>query len=197
MDKFSRRTFFLFLSVLALSCVESVHAGATTPTTASKARAAKSASHGTAAKPPAPLSAAPTQADLARKYSPIQYCHGTSYPATTWKQVQEFLDKYSARSQIPADGSKARPAATDARIATIPKLEYPEAMGVSGPDGAVSVMVAVTKDGIAADALVICSNHPAFSDAALVAVKAATFVAATLNGSPVESVATLPIDFHP
>jgi TonB family protein len=64
-------------------------------------------------------------------------------------------------------------------------------------DGAVAVIVAVTKDGLAADALVVCSNHPAFSAAALLAVKAATFVPATLNGSPVESVATLPIDFHP
>jgi len=128
----------------------------------------------------------------ARKYSPIQYCHGASYPATTWVQVKDFQEKHSS----PASAG-AKSAATDPDLATIPKLEYPESMIASKLDGSVSVMVAVTKDGTTSDALVICSNHPEFSAAALLAVKAATFVPATRDGKPVESVATLPVDFHP
>ena len=70
-------------------------------------------------------------------------------------------------------------------------------MRASGLNGAVAVMVAVNKQGLPSDVLVVCSNHPEFSEAALLAVKAATFAAATRNGQPIESVATLPIDFQP
>ena len=136
------------------------------------------------------------EAQLARQYSPIQYCHGVSYPVTTWMQVRDFQDKHSPAAVATKAGSKP-PVTTDPSLTTIPKLEYPEAMRASGLNGAVAVMVAVTKEGLPSDVLVVCSNHPAFSEAALLAVKAATFAAATRNGQPIESVATLPIDFHP
>jgi TonB family protein len=171
------------LCVLALTCVASVHAGTT--------KAAKTTSTSASSAPAAGPAISP-EMQLARKYSPIQYCHGASYPATTWMQVRDFQEKHS--SPVSAG---AKSAATDPKLATIPKLEYPESMIASNLDGAVSVMVAVTSDGTTSDALVVCSNHPEFSAAALLAVKAATFVPATRDGQPVESVATLPVDFHP
>ena len=180
------------LCALTLTCVASVHAETAKSAKASKARVKTSASQTPAAAPPAAPAISP-EMQMARKYSPIQYCHGASYPATSWMQIRDFQDKHSP----PASASPAKSAATDPKLATIPKLEYPESMVASKLDGAVAVMVAVTKEGTTSDALVICSNHPEFSAAALLAVKAATFVAATRDGQPVESVATLPIDFHP
>jgi TonB family protein len=182
------------LCVLALACAASSHAETAKPGKAAKARA-KSGAGVTVVAPAAP--AVSPQVQLARQYSPIQYCHGASYPATTWMQVKEFRDKHSPPAPAMPEGSNAQSVSTNPKLATIPKLEYPESMVASALDGAVAVMVAVAKDGTASDALVICSNHPEFSAAALLAVKAATFVPATRAGQPVESVATLPIDFHP
>jgi protein TonB len=187
------RILSLMLCVLALTGIASVHAETAK---ANKARAKTSACKTPAVAPPTAPAISP-EVQLARKYSPIQYCHGTSYPATTWVQIRDFQDKYSPPASVPPVGSNAKSVATDPDLATIPKLEYPESMIPSKLDGAVSVMVAVTKDGTTSDALVICSNHPEFSAAALLAVRAATFVPAKRDGQPVESVATLPIDFHP
>jgi TonB family protein len=186
------------LCVLALACVASVHAGAAKPTTTGKARAKTGASQSpVVAQPVAPTPAVSPEVQLARKYSPIQYCHGASYPATSWTQVRDFEDKHSPPASVAPAGSTAKPLATDPSLTTIPKLEYPDSIRASQLDGAVDVMVAVGKDGLPSDALVVCSNHPAFSEAALLAVKAATFAPATRDSQPVESVATLPIDFHP
>ena len=183
------------MSVLALACVASVHAETAKPAKA-KARVNTTVTRTPPVAPPAAPAISP-EMQLARKYSPIQYCHGTSYPATSWMQVKDFRDKHSPPAPVSPAGSSAKSVATDPKLATIPKLEYPESMIASKLDGAVAVMVAVTKEGTTSDSLVICSNHPEFSAAALLAVKAATFVAATRDGQPVESVATLPIDFHP
>ena len=184
MAKPVRRTLSLALCMLAAACAASVHAETAKPAKATKARAKAGA--GVTVAPPAAPSISP-EMQLARKYSPIQYCHGASYPATSWMQVRDFQDRHEASSA----------ASTAPKLSTIPKLEYPASMIDSKLDGAVAVMVAVAKDGTTSDALVICSNHPEFSAAALLAVKAATFVPATRAGQPVESVATLPIDFHP
>lgn len=184
------------LCVLALIFVVPVRAETAKPVKASKARAKTSASQAPAAAPAAAPAISP-EMQLARKYSPIQYCRGTSYPATSWMKIKDFQDKHSPAVPISPPGSDAKSITTDPDLATMPKLEYPESMIASKLDGAVALMVAVTKEGTTSDALVICSNHPEFSAAALAAVKAATFVPATRNGQPIESVATLPIDFHP
>ena len=188
------RTLLLISSVLALACAMSLPA-AGAKTAAKKAQAKSSATQPasiTPAAPPAPAIA--PQEQPARKYSPIQYCHGSSYPAVTWLQVRDFTEKH-ASATAATNGSKGR--TTDPSLTTIPKLEYPESMRSSAPDGAVAVMVAVGKDGLPTDALVVCSTDPAFSEAARTAVKAAIFAPATRDGQPVEAVATLPIDFHP
>jgi TonB family protein len=190
------RPLFLTLCVLALTCVASVDAETAKPAKAAKAPAKTSVSQTPVVAPSATPAISP-QMQLARKYSPIQYCHGASYPAVSWMQVRDFQDQHSPSAPAPPTGSSTKPVATDPKLATIPKLEYPESMRASAMDGAVSVMVAVTREGTASDALVICSNHSEFSAAALLAVKAATFSPATRDGKPVESVATLPIDFHP
>ena len=177
---------------LALGCVVSIAAQAATTTQAAKSRAKAGTSKTAPVVPAAP--ALSPQMQLARTYSPIQYCHGASFPAATWMQIKDFRDKHSPAA-TPAAGSGAN--ATDPRLETIPKLEYPLSMVASKLDGAVAVMVAVNREGTTSDALVVCSNHPEFTAAALLAVKAATFRPATRDGQPIESVATLPIDFHP
>jgi len=188
------RIFSSLLCLLALLCVASVHAAGPKTAKADKARPKPHAAQSATVTPPAAVS---PEVQLARKYSPIQYCHGASYPAVSWMQVRDFEDKHSPPDDVSSTVAKAKPRATDPTLATIPKLEYPESMVASGLDGAVAVMVAVTREGLPSDELVVCSNHPAFSEAALVAVKAATFVAATRDGQAIESVVTLPIDFHP
>ena len=193
MAKTAQIALSLILCVLALPCVEPAHARA--PVSRAASNAHKQASPATATPKPAPASAAPTPAELARKYSPINYCHGSSYPAVSWMQVRDFLDRHSAGA--PVGDSRTRIAATDSALRAIPALQYPDSKRASALDGAVAVMVAVNTDGVVSDALVVCSSDPAFSEAALTAVKAATFTAATRDGKPIESVATLPIDFHP
>ena len=190
MSKTMRRIRLFIGSVIALACIAPAHAGGA-QAKAAQASAKAAPIHTSLAPPPAPPPAPSPQAELVRKYSPIKYCHGPSYPAVSWMQVKDFLDRHP--QLLPNVSEKS----TEVSMTAIPALEYPEVLRPAAMDGAVSVMVAVNKEGVAYDAMVVCSNHPEFSAAALVAVKAATFVAATRNGQPVESVATLPIDFHP
>src|SRR5690349_18389402 len=102
------RNLSLMMCALALIFVASVHAGTTKPAKATKATAKTSASPTPAAAP-----AISPEMQLARKYSPIQYCHGASYPATSWMQIKDFQDKHSP----PASDSPANSAATDPKLA--------------------------------------------------------------------------------
>jgi TonB family protein len=131
---------------------------------------------------------------LARQYSPLQYCTGSSYPVASWQQIRDFKQKYSRPVEDKPEGGKI--VVTDPSVATAPAIEYPPALQGTSETGSVAMLVAVASDGTLLDALVVCSSHQAFSDAALASAKTAKFNPATRNGLPVADIVVMPFNFR-
>ncbi|MBE0642454.1 MAG: TonB family protein [Bacteroidetes bacterium] len=74
-------------------------------------------------------------------------------------------------------------------------VEYPEEARKKGIEGTVVIQASVDRDGQVVYATVICSANPLLDDAAVKAVKAATFKAARRNGKVLSGYMNIPIRF--
>jgi TonB family protein len=74
-------------------------------------------------------------------------------------------------------------------------VEYPEEARKKGIEGTVVIQASVDRDGPVVYATVICSANPLLDDAAVKAVKAATFKAARRNRKVLSGFMNIPIRF--
>lgn len=100
---------------------------------------------------------------------------------------EQEIDERPAVESRAADGSPLSKG-TDARAIGLSMPRYPYASRVSGEEGRVVISVTIRADGAASDIrLIKSSGFPLLDEAALEAVRRATFIPAARGGVPVES----------
>ena len=89
----------------------------------------------------------------------------------------------------------AHAAQTAPKVLETPSPGYPAVLADTGISGTATVDVVVKTDGTVGEAKLKSSDHEAFGEAALDAIKKWRFEPATLDGSPVEKRVTVPFKF--
>lgn len=102
-----------------------------------------------------------------------------------------------AATAAVAESAKGRPTEPKLIPASMAKPVYPEAERKSGVEGTVILTVEISAAGAVAGAKVDkpVDGHPAFSDAAIAAVKQWRFEPARLDGKPVDIAVKIPVKF--
>lgn len=129
--------------------------------------------------PPAPPGPSLAQPAIAFANDGDYYVCGHGNAVHYASEYRAFEAKHRARG---VDEARDYVAARESQLPT------PEAPPARLRPGYVMLRVAVTADGKVGDALVACSTDVLFNDAALAAVRSATFVPASSRGIPVASV---------
>ncbi|WDS37069.1 energy transducer TonB [Pseudoxanthomonas sp.] len=101
-------------------------------------------------------------------------------------------------SQQPEAEAPAEPIATELTAVETPPPQYPMDAACNGNGGTSTLKVTVGTEGVPTDVIVFRgSGNDALDDAAVTAVKAWTFKAATRGGQPVAQTINVPVNFPP
>lgn len=142
--------------------------------------------------PPPPPPAFPSRPELIE-----DVCSGIAPVVASGREHYEFITRNTNHELLDAARGSAsgHPVVRDIQGLDLVAPDYPVSLIGTGTKGKVLLEVQVSETGEVQDAIALCSDHAAFSGAALEAVKTSRFTPQRVNDIAVPTLVRIPYSF--